>query len=482
MHRQPLAALEGAPTGCQIERIDASALGRGAAWQRTTPALLTGASVAALRQAWAEPAFVERFGHFSQSVKNEFVRPVSGSLPLLRTSDYISRIRATQRNLLLFTNNVEHPDFMGALAPTYKDAVPEAVAGVDGFEVFSVGAAGSSHTMHHHGESWLLQVHGRKLWWFMEPGTPAPPRFNACSYIRSGAPKGSVTCLQQPGEVMVFPKRWLHATCMLDDWAVGVGAQAGRPSVPTEALVRALSQTSPPPSDEVGHRGGQHHARGREANSEKYAHAKWFSGNVGAYYDSLEQDIRRSPTRQKSLATHRWLGANHSTLVHYELIHGALLSHVGTSTPRRDLRVADAGCGVGGALVWFEAAEPGWTLQGFTLSAKQHHYATKELPRHKFEVSLKSYDDLEGEYDAIYSIEALVHTPSLKATFAKWSEHLRPGGVVVLIDDYYAAGAEQSAPEKTELFRQAWPRCACEMRARDARSRCAAAMRDWPLG
>ena len=74
-------------------------------------------------------------------------------------------------------------------------------------------------------------MHGRKAWWFVPPQTrkfhqQKLAKVNACDYLRTGAPTGAVMCVQQPGEIMYFPKDWQHATCMLDEWNIAVGAQA----------------------------------------------------------------------------------------------------------------------------------------------------------------------------------------------------------------------------------------------------------------
>mmetsp|Transcript_15673 Transcript_15673/g.37346 ORF Transcript_15673/g.37346 Transcript_15673/m.37346 type:complete len:117 (+) Transcript_15673:60-410(+) len=82
---------------------------------------------------------------------------------------------------------------------------------------------------------------------------------------------------------------------------------------------------------------------------------------------------------------------------------------------RRPPRLMDAGCGVGGAMLWLERHEPSWRLEGYTLSTAQHEYIRTELaPSHRFTAHLRSYDEpaSDSPYDAIYSIEALVHTPS----------------------------------------------------------------------
>jgi len=94
------------------------------------------------------------------------------------------------------------------------------------FKVFSAMTKGNSHPFHKHGEAWIGQVHGRKLWWFLPPETqPIPEKVNACDYLTGKVPipEGTFTSLQEPGDFMWLPKNWYHATCALEDWSVGVG-------------------------------------------------------------------------------------------------------------------------------------------------------------------------------------------------------------------------------------------------------------------
>lgn len=50
---------------------------------------------------------------------------------------------------------------------------------------------------------------------------------------------------------------------------------------------------------------------------------------------------------------------------------------------------------------------------------------------------LRSYDRVEQRYDAVVAIESLGHSSNLAATFRHWARQLRPGGVIVIIDDLF---------------------------------------------
>lgn len=246
MLRTPLELNSTTLPSCQCERVHP----RSFAMAAHPVIVASGPLVHAARREWREDRFVARFALFHHVVKDELVRPAGGELEVLNSSAFVHRLQSESRNLLWFTNDQENPEFMEALAPTYEAAVPAALAAVDGFRVFSAGTVGSSHSRHAHRESWLLQLSGRKVWWFQPPGSKKlsrSARGNGCSYF-ARPPAGSTVCVQSPGELVYFPKDWFHATCMLDRWSAGVGAQGGQPTVPgavTGKVRRALLGRQP---------------------------------------------------------------------------------------------------------------------------------------------------------------------------------------------------------------------------------------------
>jgi len=124
------------------------------------------------------------------------------------------------------------------------------------------------------------------------------------------------------------------------------------------------------------------------------------------------------------------------------------------------IRAFDAGCGLGAGLMWFEQHEPNWDLVGHTISEEQHKWIIKDLPAHKFQARLRSYDEpVEGDKDelfnAVYSIEAAIHSPDLKHSLEAWSKALLPGGVIVIIDDFLSVGVSRDDPD-VNLFDRSW--------------------------
>ena len=120
--------------------------------------------------------------------------------------------------------------------------------------------------------------------------------------------------------------------------------------------------------------------------------------------------------------------------------------------------VADAGCGYGGFAVFMASQAPGIHVDGYTLSdvqqaIAQQVFARLHLPRAR--VLLQSYDRLVRQYDAIVAIESLAHASNVGATLHHWARHLRPGGLVVIIDEIFRPEVAPAHPE-IQQFMQFW--------------------------
>jgi len=60
---------------------------------------------------------------------------------------------------------------------------------------------------------------------------------------------------------------------------------------------------------------------------------------------------------------------------------------------------------------------------------------------------LRSFDRLQRQYDAIVAIESLGHSPNVAATLLHWARQLRPGGVIVIIDELFRPEVSPAEPE-----------------------------------
>ena len=76
-----------------------------------------------------------------------------------------------------------------------------------------------------HGHTWLALMQGKKMWFLGPPNIPRPmdPQ---CDYDTDiEVDYGTYQCVQQEGDIVYFPEMWWHATCNLEDFTVGIGAQ-----------------------------------------------------------------------------------------------------------------------------------------------------------------------------------------------------------------------------------------------------------------
>ena len=224
------------------------------------PVLLTGWEAPS---GWDEEAFMQRHGDSPQA------RPVAQrgtgaasdiaqSKSNVTTAEFLKTAEAMGAHQLLFTYEQFHPQFFRALRREWR--VPDAIAASlrqhgrkSVSEQFSASGKLAFHHLHHHQEAWLGLAQGRKWWWLLNPDNDAVVGAahiskdftwggqSACSYLRNGPPaipnpelprNRWFRCLQRPGEVVWFSDGWWHATCSLDSWTVGIGAQIDDPRGP----------------------------------------------------------------------------------------------------------------------------------------------------------------------------------------------------------------------------------------------------------
>lgn len=423
--------------------------------------------------------FNKVFGNYTQYLKNEEVQPLKdakGRNCLVTTSAMIDLMQSSsklsnkeQDGLLFFTNDFEAPEFFRRLKKLFVMPSPIDYTndGDEGFNFFSGMVTGSFHAFDRHDDSQIHQIHGRKMWWFMPPEIKTPERVNPCSYLteHSLLPPQAWSVLQQPGDTIFVPKNWWHATCALEDWTVAVGQQRSSP----QKLNQNFMPLKAADIDETIHpmpwaSDGAFRRRMVECGVKfDWSDLKswtWFEGDLNDYYNTLiESDSKRNPNVIKSYAVHRWLGKERSTLIHYELIYSMIRQHVDQSN-NQNLRLLDAGCGLGAGLMWFETNVPEFTLVGHTISSAQLDFINK-LPAHKFNADLKSYDDLDAykegsaRFNAIYSIEAFVHSPDERNTLKTWAEALDDEGIIVIIDDFLSVGVDKEADD-VQLYAKSW--------------------------
>jgi len=109
-----------------------------------------------------------------------------------------------------------------------RTVVPSFLAERNAMRIFSFGGAGMSVGLHNHEANFFVHAHGSKAWFVAPPG-PRPPVRHACLYRPERLPSGMRSCVVDEGEILFLSAGWWHATCNLDRWTAGYGAEARVP-------------------------------------------------------------------------------------------------------------------------------------------------------------------------------------------------------------------------------------------------------------
>jgi SAM-dependent methyltransferase len=104
-----------------------------------------------------------------------------------------------------------------------------------------------------------------------------------------------------------------------------------------------------------------------------------------------------------------------------------------------DPRVLDAGCGFGATLFKWQQKKEGSYI-GYSNSSYQVKVARRIAHRLNAEEHcqfyLKSFEEeISDQFDAIISVEALLHAPDPEAVLNNFTQNLRPGGRLIIVDD-----------------------------------------------
>jgi cyclopropane fatty-acyl-phospholipid synthase-like methyltransferase len=123
-------------------------------------------------------------------------------------------------------------------------------------------------------------------------------------------------------------------------------------------------------------------------------------------------------------------------------------------------RVLDAGCGFGGTIFHWHS-RMGGSYDGLTLSRVQLRVARREARRRGIDADcrfhLQSYDaPIAGTFDAVVAIESLIHSRDLNTTILNLAKSLRPGGLMVLLDDMAKVNLDSEAPDEARALRIHW--------------------------
>jgi tocopherol O-methyltransferase len=194
------------------------------------------------------------------------------------------------------------------------------------------------------------------------------------------------------------------------------------------------------------------------------------SRGVAGYYDGNTRSFLRFGRRSGVTgAIHRELRApgvsSHEEALHY--VHHRLADLFTEVLPPGATRhrIADLGCGVGGSMIYLRSLFPGEYI-GLTISdvqariGRERIAASVPVPE---DISIRrgSFDDPAvlaslDTLDGAYMIESFVHSDGAARLLHNLAGQIRPGGLLVLCDDFPAAHLPEETLRLQGEFRTGW--------------------------
>ena len=191
------------------------------------------------------------------------------------------------------------------------------------------------------------------------------------------------------------------------------------------------------------------------------------SGAVARYYDASTRRFLAMGGSGAALAIHRplWAEGVRNPAEAAAHVNALILAEAEAVLGKPPARVTDLGCGVGGTLMHLAQAWPQAQLTGITISAEQQriaqgHAAARGLAgRCRFLRSDFLLPSTLPRADLVIAVESHVHAPDAASFLRAAMGHLRPGGVLVLVDDMLArpeTDLTSAQARRLSQFRRGW--------------------------
>lgn len=166
---------------------------------------------------------------------------------------------------------------------------------------------------------------------------------------------------------------------------------------------------------------------------------------VARYYDRNTRRFLWVGRGAHSMHRELWGPGVRSSREAVDHIHTVLANEVDSVVAGSAPTVVDFGCGVGGTLFHLARRFPYARLAGITVSARQTGIAerlARELDladRCSFATGDFQSADLGVRADVVVAVESFVHSDRPSAFLANAVGHLKPGGSLIVVDDFLAS-------------------------------------------
>ena len=135
------------------------------------------------------------------------------------------------------------------------------------------------------------------------------------------------------------------------------------------------------------------------------------------------------------------------------------------SVNKSQYNVLDLGCGVGSSLMYLAKQSPSNVeFKGISISRAQIEFAMRNLNstihKNRIEFVCASYQQMPTELkciDLAYAIESFIHSPDVNVFFQQVSSSLKPGGQLVIFDDFLSRNARTGRGKRAlREFHHGW--------------------------
>jgi tocopherol O-methyltransferase len=168
------------------------------------------------------------------------------------------------------------------------------------------------------------------------------------------------------------------------------------------------------------------------------------ASGVAGYYDSNTARFLFVGGSGSALSIHRQLWGpgvrNASEASSY--VNGLIATEIERVRSDSTSTILDMGCGVGGTLFHLAASLPESSLHGITISPRQHQLANRIVAEKGLEAQCQIHlgdflvTPLAVAADVVVAVESFAHAPSPERFFRWASDHLLPGGHMIVVDDF----------------------------------------------
>jgi len=177
-------------------------------------------------------------GHLDVILKDPKILPLKGAAaPPIATLSVRKYINSEwMQKAPIFENNARELT-SAVCADLDVHALP--VQTVRAKPIVSLGGKNTSVGIHKHWQNWIAQVEGHKAWFLARPGTEKPQLIDdPCAYdqMQLNGKTSVQHCIARPGDIIYLPSNWWHATCNLDNWNFGFGAEGDTAKMPAAHL------------------------------------------------------------------------------------------------------------------------------------------------------------------------------------------------------------------------------------------------------